>query len=173
MELKKITSEKEYNTALDRFEKIMFAEEGTPEDREAFLLGLIIEAYEEENFPIEEPDPIAYIDARLDALGLKQKDLVGVVAASEAHVSEVMNKKRALSLNAIRELEARFKLDPKVLIQRYEIDGKKKTSTYRHQKKVQAEILEEPQAKSEESENGSSTSTRKKSGRENRSKGSK
>ncbi|MFN2430549.1 MAG: type II toxin-antitoxin system HigA family antitoxin, partial [Cryomorphaceae bacterium] len=84
MELKKITSEKEYNAALERFEEIMFAEEKTLEDSEAFVLGLIIEAYEEENFPIEEPDPIEYIDARLDALGLKRKDLVGVIATSEA-----------------------------------------------------------------------------------------
>jgi HTH-type transcriptional regulator/antitoxin HigA len=121
MELKKITREEEYDAALERFEEIMFAEEGTKEDNEAYLLGLVLEAYETENFPIEEPDPIAYIDSRLGALGLKRKNLVNIIAASESHVSDIMNKRRALSLEAIRKLGEDFNMDTNVLMQRYEL----------------------------------------------------
>lgn len=137
MELKKITREEEYNAALERFEEIMFAKEGSEEDNEAYLLGLIIEDYEAENFPIDEPDPISYIDSRLDALGLKRKDLVNVIAASESHVSDVMNKRRALSLDAIRKLRDEFNMDNHVLMQRYEL---KDSTVKKRPKKSDADV---------------------------------
>lgn len=119
--MKRIRTKEDYKKALTRFEKIFDAKEGTPEGEEAFILGLLIEAYEADNFPIGDPDPIDYIDARLDALGLKRQDLDGVIAKGTSHVSEVMNRKRALSLDAIRALEDQFNMDPKILIQRYKV----------------------------------------------------
>jgi HTH-type transcriptional regulator/antitoxin HigA len=119
--MKRIKTKEEYLKALSRFEEIFNADENSKEGEEAFLLGLLIGSYENDNFPINDPDPIDYIDARLDALGLKRKDLEGVIAKGTAHVSEVMNRKRALSLEAIRALEDKFKMDPKILIQRYSL----------------------------------------------------
>jgi HTH-type transcriptional regulator/antitoxin HigA len=119
--MKRIKTNEEYLKALSRFEEIFNAEEDSKEGEEAFLLGLVIGAYEDDNFPIADPDPIDYIDARLDAMGLKRKDLEGVIAKGRAHVSEVMNRKRALSLEAIRALEDQFNMDPKILIKRYRL----------------------------------------------------
>lgn len=121
--MKRLTNNKDYHKALTRFEQIFEAKEGTPEGEEGFILGLLIGAYEADNFPIDDPDPIEYIDARLDALGLKRQDLDGVIAKGSSHVSEVMNRKRALSLDAIRALEDRFNMDPKILIQRYHVEA--------------------------------------------------
>lgn len=70
----------------------MDAETGSPEEQELDLWALLIERYEQERFPIGEPDPIEAINFRMDQLGLKRKELEGYIG-SKSKVSEVLNRK--------------------------------------------------------------------------------
>jgi len=115
-----IKTEKEYDQALDRLNEIFNAKPNSKEGREAELLVLLIEDYEDQHHPIDTPDPIVAIRIRMEELQLKQKDLIGIVG-SKGIVSEVLNKKRRLTLKMIRNLSERLKITPGVLIQEYEL----------------------------------------------------
>jgi len=120
--MKLIETEFEYNKALKRMEEIFDAEPNTKEGQEADVLALLIEEYEEENYKIDSPDPIVAIKIRMEELELKQKDLVGVVG-SKGIVSEVLNKKRRLTINMIRNLSEKLKIAVNVLIQEYQLNS--------------------------------------------------
>jgi len=115
-----IKSEKEYDLALQRLDEIFDADPKTVEGQEAELLVLLIEDYEEEHYKIDIPDPIDAIKIRMEEMELKQKDLVGIVG-SKGVVSQVLNRKRRLTLNMIRNLADKLKITPSVLIQDYPI----------------------------------------------------
>ena len=70
MTIKLIKTEKDYDQALARLEVIFDAKRGTPEGDELEKLGILIESYENENFPIDSPDPLDAIDFRIEQLGL-------------------------------------------------------------------------------------------------------
>jgi len=118
--MKLIRTEKEYDKALDRLNIIFDANPKTKKGQEAELLALLIEEYEETYHPIENPDPIVAIRIRMEELELKQKDLVGVIG-SKSIVSEVLNKKRKLTVNMIRNLSDKLKITARVLIQEYDL----------------------------------------------------
>ena len=118
--MKLIRTEKEYDQALNRLNIIFDARPKTKQGQEAELLTLLIEEYEETNHPIDSPDPILAIRIRMEELEMKQKDLVGVIG-SKSIVSEVLNKKRTLTVNMIRNLSDKLKIAAKVLIQEYEL----------------------------------------------------
>ena len=118
MNLRLIKTEKEYNDALDRLEDIFDAEPGTPEGDELEVLALLIENYEDEHYPIDTPDPIEAIKFRMDQMGLKQKDLAEMIGY-KSRVSEILNRKRKLTLNMIRKLSSALKIPTEVLIQEY------------------------------------------------------
>lgn len=118
MKIKPIKNEKDYQNALARLEVIFDAKKGTEEGDELEILSIIIDNYEKENFPIEMPDPIAAINFRMEQMGLKQKDLVEMIGF-KSRVSEVMNKKRKLTLEMIRKLSTNLKIPTDVLIQDY------------------------------------------------------
>jgi HTH-type transcriptional regulator/antitoxin HigA len=120
--MKLIETKFEYNKALKRMEEIFDAEPNTKEGQEADVLALLIEEYEEENYKIDSPDPIVAIKIRMEELKLKQKDLVGVVG-SKGIVSEVLNKKRRLTINMIRNLSDKLKIAVNVLIQEYQLNS--------------------------------------------------
>lgn len=103
MNVSLIKSEKEHTRALKRFEALFNSLEGTEESDEFDLLSLVLEDYESKMFPIEAPDPIEAIKVRMMDLNLKQVDLVKYMGSSSV-VSEVMNKKRKLTLDMIRKL---------------------------------------------------------------------
>ena len=103
MEIKLIETRREYDQILKRIDLLFDAPKGTPEARELDLLVLIINKYEEENFPIEEPDPIEYIKIRMEELGLKANDLIPYIG-NKGNVSKVLNRKRGLSIEMIRNL---------------------------------------------------------------------
>lgn len=121
MKIKIINTESEYDKALDRMEKIFDSDPSSKEGEEAELLALLIEDYEERQHPIDSPDPITAIKIRMEEMELKQKDLIGVIG-SKGIVSEVLNRKRKLTVNMIRNLSERLKIAANVLIQEYEID---------------------------------------------------
>ena len=118
MNIKPIKTKKDYEQALDRLELIFDAKKGTEKGDELEILGMLIDNYENENFPIGMPDPISAIKFRMEQMGLKQKDLVEMVGF-KSRVSEVMNKKRKLTLEMIRNLNANLRIPTEILIQDY------------------------------------------------------
>jgi HTH-type transcriptional regulator/antitoxin HigA len=116
--IKPIRSEKEYQNALIRLEEIFDAKSGSKEGDELEVLSILIDNYEKEHFPIDSPDPIDAIKFRMDQLGIKQKDLAKIIGF-KSRVSEIINKKRKLSLNMIRKLHHQLNIPTEVLIQEY------------------------------------------------------
>jgi HTH-type transcriptional regulator/antitoxin HigA len=113
-----IKTEKDYNQALERLEVIFDAKKGTPEGDELELLGILIEQYENEHFPIDLPDPIEAIKFRMEQLGYNQKDLAKIIGL-KSRVSEILNKKRKLTLEMVRQLHTGLNIPTDVLIQPY------------------------------------------------------
>ncbi len=118
MKIKPIRNEADYQKALERLEIIFDAKRGTEEGDELEILAMVIDNYENENFPIDMPDPIAAINFRMEQMGLKQKDLVKMIGF-KSRVSEIMNKKRKLTLEMIRKLNADLNIPTEILIQDY------------------------------------------------------
>lgn len=118
MEIKPIKTESDYNHALERLDQIFDAMPGTPEGDELEVLGILIDQYENEHFPIGMPDPIEAIKFRMEQLGYNQNDLANVVGL-KSRASEILNKKRKLSLEMIRKLHAEMRIPTEVLIQAY------------------------------------------------------
>lgn len=118
MTLKPIKTEHDYNQVLERLEEIFDAEPNTKEGDELEILGILIEKYENENFPIELPDPIEAIKFRMEQLNYSQNDLAEVIGL-KSRASEILNKKRKLSLEMIRKLSEKLHIPSEVLIQPY------------------------------------------------------
>ncbi|MDY0090691.1 MAG: helix-turn-helix domain-containing protein [Flavobacteriaceae bacterium] len=118
MKLKPIKTESDYIQALERLEQIFDAKKGTKQGDELEILGILIEKYENENFPIEMPDPIEAIKFRMEQMNYNQKDLADLIGL-KSRASEILNKKRKLSLEMIRKLNSEFKIPSEVLIQSY------------------------------------------------------
>lgn len=115
MNIHLIHNEDEYQAALRKIRELWDAPEGTPENEQLEMLTLVVGKYEEENYPIEEPDPIEYIKIRMEELGLKQEDLVPYMG-NKGNVSKVLNRKRGLSLDMIRQLHKGLGFPLSVLI---------------------------------------------------------
>lgn len=120
MELKPIKTESDYQNALKRLEVIFDAPMGTNESDEADILGLMIDEYEKKHYPIEAPDPIEAIKIRMAEMHLKQIDLVGEIGG-KSRVSEILNRKRKLTVEMIRNLTRKLNLSPELLITDYQL----------------------------------------------------
>ena len=120
MDIKPIRTETDYLKALERLEIIFDAKIGTPESDEADVLGLLIDEYEKKHYPIEAPDPIEAIKIRMEEMHLKQIDLIKEIGG-KSRVSEILNKKRKLTVDMIRNLAARLNLSAGLLIRDYQI----------------------------------------------------
>jgi HTH-type transcriptional regulator/antitoxin HigA len=129
-----IHTEQDYKAALKRLNEIFdaqpgaaqpgAAQPGSAEGEEAEVLVLLIEKYEAENFPVEYPDPIEAIKIRMEDLGLHDKDLVEAMG-NKSSVSLVLNRKRPLTLQMIRNLSELLGLSVELLIQPYELNTDK------------------------------------------------
>jgi HTH-type transcriptional regulator/antitoxin HigA len=120
MNVKPIKSDKDYRNALERLEVIFDASIDTKEGDEAEILSLVIENYENEHYPIEAPDPIEAIKIRMEELNMRQKDLVGIIGG-KSRVSEVLNRKKRLTVDMIRELERILQISASVLVNNYKL----------------------------------------------------
>jgi len=118
MILRPIRNKKDYRTALKRLEMIFNAKPGTDEGDELEVLGMLIEKYENEHFLIELPDPIEAIKFRMEQMGYSQNDLATVVGL-KSRASEILNKKRKLTLEMIRSIHATMNIPTEILIQNY------------------------------------------------------
>jgi len=120
MNIRPIKTEKDYNEALKRLEVIFDATPNSTEGDEAEILSLLIDNYENEYYPIEAPDPIEAIKIRMQEMNFKQKDLVGVIGG-KSRVSEILNKKKRLTVEMIRKLEKMLHLSASILVTNYQL----------------------------------------------------
>lgn len=118
MNINLIKTDNDYNQALERLEVIFDAKKGTQEGDELELLGILIDQYENEKFPIDLPDPIEAIKFRMEQMGYTQKDLAKIIGF-KSRASEILNRKRKLSLEMIRQLHTTLNIPTDVLIQIY------------------------------------------------------
>lgn len=118
MNIKPIKTETDYTSALQAVEKLMSAREDTPEGDRLDVLVTLIEAYEEKHHPILPPEPVEAIIHQLESQGLSRKDLIPLIG-SRARVSEILNKKRTLSINMIRKLQKGLGISAEILIKPY------------------------------------------------------
>lgn len=120
MKMKLIKTEADYNRVINRLETIFDAKVGTAESDEADVLALLVDEYEKKHFPIAAPDPIEAIKIRMEEMQLKQIDLVKEIGG-KSRVSEILNRKRKLTVEMIRKLSLRLNLSPDVLINDYSL----------------------------------------------------
>ena len=120
MRIKPIRSEADYDAALTAVDRLMGAEPGTPEGDELEILVTLVEAYEAARWPIEAPDPISAIEHVMEARGLRQKDLAAVIG-SQPRASEVLSRRRPLTLPMIRALTAEWNLPAELLVREYDL----------------------------------------------------
>lgn len=118
--MKLIKTETDYNEALKRLDEIFDAEIGTDESEEADILAILVDQYEKKHHSIEAPDPIEAIKIRMEEMQLKQVDLIDSIGG-KSRVSEILNKKRKLTIEMIRNLTLKLNISPSVLIGDYQI----------------------------------------------------
>lgn len=116
-----IKTDSQHATALARLMELMKTEPaaGSKEENELELLAVLIEHYERVRFPIAKPDPVEAIKFRMDQQGLSQKDLIPFIG-SAPKVSEILNRKRPLSLSMIRRLNEGLGIPLDLLLQENE-----------------------------------------------------
>ncbi|MBT9485632.1 helix-turn-helix domain-containing protein [Sediminibacterium sp.] len=117
--MKLIKTKRDYQVALNRLEQIFDARPGSAQGDELEVLSLLIENYENEYYPIDFPDPIEAIKFRMEQLGYNQSDLASIIGL-KSRVSEILNKKRKLTLEMIRNLHETLNIPTDVLIQCYD-----------------------------------------------------
>jgi HTH-type transcriptional regulator/antitoxin HigA len=120
MEIKPIKTKVDYQAALEEIERIFDATPGTPEADRLEVLVTLVEAYEDEHYGIPLPDPIEAIKYHMESRGLSRQDLEPYIG-SRARVSEILNRRRSLTLRMIRNLETGLGIPAEVLIQPYEL----------------------------------------------------
>lgn len=120
MEIKPIRTEVDYDRALAEIDGLMGAAPGTSEGDDLEVLTTLVEAYEAKHWPMEAPDPIAAIEHVMEARGLRQKDLAALIG-SQPRASEVLKRRRPLTLAMIRALSAEWNLPAEVLVRKYEL----------------------------------------------------
>jgi HTH-type transcriptional regulator/antitoxin HigA len=113
--LKPIHSEDDYRQAMQMLGLLWGAAEGSPESDQLDILATLIEKYEEENFPMDLPDPVDAILFRMEQQGLSRKDLEPMLGTRN-RVSEVLNRRRGMSIEMIRALHEGLKIPAEVLI---------------------------------------------------------
>jgi len=124
MNVKIIKSKEDYAAAMTRLSTLMSLDPkaNTKEENELELLALVIEAYERQTVPPASPDPVDAILFRMEQMGLTRKDLVPYIG-SISKVSEVLSRKRPLSLSMIRRLHEGLGIPAEILIKNALVDG--------------------------------------------------
>jgi len=116
MNIKPIRSEADYEAALHEIDTLLDAVPGSPADDRLEVLVTLVEAYEAKHFPIPLPeDPVQVVEYYMESRGLSRKDLIPYLGSKE-RVSEVLNRKRGLSLSMIRRLHNGLGIPAELLI---------------------------------------------------------
>lgn len=114
-ELKPIRTEADYDAALAEVERLWGAKSGTPDGDRLDVLVTLIEVYEAKNYPMDPPDPIEAIRFRMEQQGLTRRDLEPMIGPRN-RVADVLNRKRGLSIEMIRQLHNHLGISAEVLI---------------------------------------------------------
>ena len=118
MDIRPIKTEKDYDSAIKRIEDLWGAKKDTLKGDEFDLLVTLVESYETKHFPITPPDPIEAIKFRMEQMEMTKADMVQYLG-SQSRVSEILNRKRKLTLNMIRKLKTALHIPTEVLVQEY------------------------------------------------------
>lgn len=127
--IKPVRTEADYERALKDIESLIDARPGTPEGDELDVLARLVEAYEAENYAIAAPDPIALIEFAMEQREATRADLEPIIG-SRGRVSEVLGRKRPLTLAMIRKLNEEWGLPADVLVQPYAIHRAKSRKAF-------------------------------------------
>ncbi|MDK8875272.1 helix-turn-helix domain-containing protein [Paracoccus methylovorus] len=120
-DLKPIRTEADYEDALAEVERLWGAKSGTPEGDRLDVLATLIDVYEAKHYPMDPPDPVEAIRFRMEQQGLTRKDLEPMIGPRN-RVADVLNRKRSLSIDMIRQLHARLGISAEVLIRPSRMD---------------------------------------------------
>lgn len=126
MKFKPIRNEQDYETVLKEVDRLFDAIPGTEEADRLEILVMLIEAYEAKHYSIPLPDPIEAIQYHMERLGLERNDLVPLIG-SRARISEILNRKRPLTMRMIRNLQAGLGISAEVLLQEYPLATREST----------------------------------------------
>lgn len=120
--LRPIRTEQDYAAAMAALEQLWGAKAGTVEGDRLEVLATLVDAYEAEQYPLDPPDPIEAIRFRMEQQGLTRKDLERILG-TRTRVSEILNRKRGLSIAMIRRLHAELGIPAEVLIRPTRIES--------------------------------------------------
>ena len=115
MDIRPIKTEQDYNSSIKRIEELWSSKKDTPEGDELDLLVTLVESYEMKHYPIPPPDPIDAIKFRMEQMGMNKADMVKYLG-SQSRVSEVLNRKRSLTLKMVRSLYKGLKIPAEILL---------------------------------------------------------
>lgn len=116
MNIRPIRTAEDYEAALARIEALWEASPGSEKADELEVLATLVDVYEEEHEPIPPPDPVEAILFRLEQSGRTRKDLAEILGVGRGRVSEILNRRRGLSLSMIRKLARSMNIPAEVLI---------------------------------------------------------
>jgi len=114
-DLKPVRTEADYDAALAEIERLWGAKSGTPDGDRLDVLATLVEAYEAKVYPMDAPDPVEAILFRMEQQGLKRKDLEPIFGTRN-RTSEILNRRRGLSIEMIRQLHDRLGIPADILI---------------------------------------------------------
>ena len=120
MEIKLIKTEQDYKEALNRIDELFDAKPGTHAGDELDLWITLVEKYENECEPFPDPDPIEAIRFMMEQQGIDHKDL-GEIINSRSRASEILNKRRKLTINQIRKIRDKLHISADILIKDYKL----------------------------------------------------
>jgi len=115
MTIKPIKTERDYRTALKEIERLWDAKPNTPKGDRLEVLVTLVEAYEQKHYKVEPPDPVEAIKFRMEQLGLKASDLAKILGG-RSRVSEILNRKRKLTVDMMRSLRKRLDIPAESLL---------------------------------------------------------
>ena len=115
MEIRPIKTDQDYSSAIKRIEELWGAKKDTPKGDELDLLATLVESYEMKHYPIAPPDPIDAIKFRMEQMGMTNDDMVKYLG-SQSRVSEILNRKRKLTLKMVKSLYKGLKIPAEILL---------------------------------------------------------
>lgn len=120
MNIKPIRTNADYDAAMSRIATLMDADFGTSEGDELDVLATLVEVYEQRHFKIDAPDPVEFIKNTMEFMGIEQNGLAAILN-SRPRASEILNRRRALTLDQIRRIASAWHLPTDPLIREYEL----------------------------------------------------
>jgi len=119
LQINPIKNDADHRNALEEIERLWGAKDGTPEGDRLDILATLVEAYEDRRWPIAELDPVEAIEAAMEHDGRSRAELAALIGESRA--SEILKRRRALTLPMIRKIAHAWHVPERVLIKEYSL----------------------------------------------------